>query len=319
MHECISKIQQQYRVIITSPPYFKQRIYGDSSDEIGREKTVEEYLDSLTTVFSNLRDNLLEDGSLWIVIGDVRKDNRKLNIPHKLVEKLENVGYCFREDIIWHKPNSISGSSKLNFSQTYEYILFFSKNKKSFTNMDTLRIPGNEVISGVNQKPPDYLIQTESVSANNEKIVELKKIIHNSNEKTAIEELPSTAAISRAYGYDPEKFCPTCYRKMKRHATRRRFGGHKHYPIFAVCNSKGKNPGNVWSIGTKARHGNEHFAIFPEKIVENIIHFATEPSDWVLDPFMGSGTTGYVSEKLNRNFIGIELYLSFLKKYPLMH
>jgi hypothetical protein len=68
-------------------------------------------------------------------------------------------------------------------------------------------------------------------------------------------ELPTSGEISRAYGYDPEKYCPACYRKFKRHATRKRMGDHKHYPIFAVCNSNRKNPGNVWEVATKAHYG----------------------------------------------------------------
>ncbi|MGC2426436.1 MAG: hypothetical protein WA421_05330 [Nitrososphaeraceae archaeon] len=35
-------------------------------------------------------------------------------------------------------------------------------------------------------------------------------------------------------------------------------GDHKHYPLFAACNSSGKNPGNVWNVSTKAHYGNEH-------------------------------------------------------------
>jgi DNA modification methylase len=110
-----------------------------------------------------------------------------------------------------------------------------------------------------------------------------------------------------AYGYDPEKYCPTCYRKFKRHATRKRIGNHSHYPIFAVCNSSGKNPGNVWEISTKAHYGNEHFAIFPEDLIARIILFATKKGDWVLDPFVGRGTTGIVCASLGRNFTGMDL------------
>jgi len=120
--------------------------------------------------------------------------------------------------------------------------------------------------------------------------------------------LPSTSEISLAYGYDPEKYCPTCFRKFKRHATRKRIGGHSHYPIFAVCNSNGKNPGNVWEISTKAHYGNEHFAIFPEDLIAKIVKFATAEGDWILDPFSGRGTTGIVSAILKRNFLGIDLY-----------
>jgi len=120
--------------------------------------------------------------------------------------------------------------------------------------------------------------------------------------------LPTTTEIAQAYGYDPEKFCPTCYRKFKRHATRKRIGDHSHYPIFAVCNSNGKNPGNVWEVSTKAHYGNEHFAIFPEDLIARIVTFATEKGDWVLDPFVGRGTTGIVCALLERNFTGIDLY-----------
>lgn len=301
-------LKQKYRVIITSPPYFKQRQYGDNSDEIGNEKTVEEYLIKLATVFEQCYDYLEDNGSLWIVIGDVRKNNCKLNIPHKLVSILETKGYHFREDIIWHKPNNISGSSKINFTQSYEYILFFSKNQTSLTFMDELRTLGNEAISGYNKKPDDKLFQYKAVHPDKIKIEKLKKFIHNCTSETPISALPSTAEIAKAYGYDPEKHCPTCYRKMKRHATRRRFGGHSHYPILAVCNPNGKNPGNMWSIATKSHHGNEHFAIFPEKLVENIIKFSSMSGDWILDPFMGRGTTGIVSRLLARNFTGIDLY-----------
>jgi DNA modification methylase len=97
-------------------------------------------------------------------------------------------------------------------------------------------------------------------------------------------------------------------RKFKRHATRKRIGDHKHYPIFAVCNSYGKNPGNVWEISTKAHYGNEHFAIFPEDLVWKIIKFATREEDWVLDPFAGRGTSGMVSEHKKRKFRGTDLY-----------
>jgi DNA modification methylase len=85
-------------------------------------------------------------------------------------------------------------------------------------------------------------------------------------------------------------------------------GDHRHYPIFAACNSRGKNPGNVWEIATKAHYGNEHFAIFPEDLVARIINFATQKGDWVLDPFVGRGTTGIVCANLGRNFFGIDLY-----------
>lgn len=51
----------------------------------------------------------------------------------------------------------------------------------------------------------------------------------------------------------------------------------------------------------------QHPTVKPIKIIENLVLNSSEPNDIVLDPFMGSGTTGVACKHLNRNFIGIEL------------
>lgn len=45
----------------------------------------------------------------------------------------------------------------------------------------------------------------------------------------------------------------------------------------------------------------------PENLINHFVEVLSNENDWVLDPFMGSGTTGVVSKRGNRNFIGIEL------------
>jgi DNA modification methylase len=304
----------KFRAIITSPPYYGHRHYGSDGHEIGRESTPEEYLDSLTRVFAKCKNLLVEDGSLWIVIGDTRRQREKLRIPHRLAERLVQSGYIFREDIVWYKKNNLSSSSQDNFSQAYEYVLFFSKNRRSHANLDAVRVQGNEAAEGRNKVPAPSMMQYAPEGQDRSEITRIANIIHNASSSTPLSDLPTTSEIARAYGYDPEKFCPTCYRKFKRHATRRRIGDHKHYPIFAVCNPHGKNPSNVWEVATKAHYGNEHFAIFPEELVEMIIRFATEKGDYVLDPFAGRGTTGIVATSLGRKFVGIDLYQENVEK-----
>lgn len=298
----------KFRAIITSPPYYGHRHYGSDNGEIGREQAVDEYLDSLAGVFSACRQLLADDGSLWIVIGDTRRRREKLRVPHRLADRLVDAGYKFREDIIWYKKNNISSSSRDNFSQAYEYVLFFSKGARSYADLDAVRVMGNEAAQGRNKTPPQGRVQYFPKNPDKTEIERIARIIHGSSPATPISELPATSEIARAYGYDPEKFCPTCWRKFKRHATRRRIGDHSHYPIFAVCNPNGKNPSNVWEIATKAHFGNEHFAIFPEELVKKIILFATKKGDWVLDPFAGRGTTGIAAVSLGRRFTGIDLY-----------
>jgi len=69
---------------------------------------------------------------------------------------------------------------------------------------------------------------------------------------------------------------------------------------------------NVWKLdtgymrSTKDKEAYQHPAIFPDKLAYNHIISWSNEGDTVLDPFMGSGTTGKQAKLLNRNFIGIE-------------
>lgn len=69
---------------------------------------------------------------------------------------------------------------------------------------------------------------------------------------------------------------------------------------------KGRNKRTVWSIPLGKFRG-AHFAVFPEKLVETCVLAGSDPGDLVCDPFAGSGTTGVVSLKLGRQFVGIEI------------
>jgi site-specific DNA-methyltransferase (adenine-specific) len=62
-----------------------------------------------------------------------------------------------------------------------------------------------------------------------------------------------------------------------------------------------------WQKSTTDAVAYEHPAIFPDKLAEDHILSWSNPGDLVLDPFMGSGTTGKMALKNNRRFIGIEI------------
>jgi len=64
---------------------------------------------------------------------------------------------------------------------------------------------------------------------------------------------------------------------------------------------------------TLGREKTGHPAPFPEKLAHDHIISWSNEDDIVLDPFMGSGTTGIVCKNLNRNFIGIELNSEYFK------
>lgn len=68
----------------------------------------------------------------------------------------------------------------------------------------------------------------------------------------------------------------------------------------------GKQMRNLWIIPAE-KHRTDHPAEKPEALLMRILLIASREGDTVLDPFMGSGTTGVVAKRLNRNFIGIEI------------
>lgn len=80
--------------------------------------------------------------------------------------------------------------------------------------------------------------------------------------------------------------------------------------------NKTKPKNNIWVFGVGGLT-TKHPAVFPEKLAKDHIVSWSNENDLVLDPFMGSGTTGVACHNLNRAFIGIELdkeYFAIAKK-----
>ena len=67
-----------------------------------------------------------------------------------------------------------------------------------------------------------------------------------------------------------------------------------------------RNLRTVWNINTTSS-GSSHIAAFPQGLVEPCILASTQPDEFVLDPFFGSGTVGLVAQRLGRRYVGIEL------------
>jgi len=166
------------RMCITSPPYYGLRNYGNESNQIGNEESPEDYVNELVKIFRKVKDNLTEDGTLWLNIGDsyynyrpgkgqklvkqsLSKTNQdlptecnrrsnKLNgykekdligIPWLLAFALRSDGWYLRQDIIWSKPNPMPESVKDRCTKSHEYIFLFSKNQNYYFNVDAIKEP----------------------------------------------------------------------------------------------------------------------------------------------------------------------------------
>ena len=180
------------QMCVTSPPYYGLRNYGDEENQIGLEESPEEYIQNLVEVFRKVRDNLTDDGTLWLNIGDsyynyrpgkgqalskqtvsntrqdlpdkcARRGNKLkglkekdlIGIPWMLAFALRADGWYLRQDIIWNKPNPMPESVRDRCTKSHEYIFLLSKSQNYYFDVDAIKEPTRRKRSvwTVNNKP----------------------------------------------------------------------------------------------------------------------------------------------------------------------
>lgn len=90
-------------------------------------------------------------------------------------------------------------------------------------------------------------------------------------------------------------------------STCKNMGGENGRTKKSLIINKEKVKANIWEIAIAQNNKTGHPAVFPERLVTDHIRSWSNEGDVVLDPFMGSGTTGIAAAKLGRDFIGIEM------------
>lgn len=81
----------------------------------------------------------------------------------------------------------------------------------------------------------------------------------------------------------------------------------KEQDNFLFLDQEYRRKRDVWEVSTNNYKADEHFAMFPEKLIEPCILAGSEKGGIILNPFFGSGTTGAVAKRLGRKNIGIDL------------
>lgn len=155
--------------IVTSPPYWGLRDYGVPG-QIGAEATVDDYIGDLVRLFHEARRTLVDDGTLWLNIGDSYtsggrtwrdadaknkgramdyraptpeglKPKDLIGVPWKLAFAMQADGWYLRTDIIWNKPNCQPESVKDRPTRAHEYVFLFSKSEKYYYDWQAIMEP----------------------------------------------------------------------------------------------------------------------------------------------------------------------------------
>lgn len=291
--------------VVTSPPYFALRNY-EIDGQIGLEATVHDWVDRLVTVADELARVLRPHGSAWINLADTYSRHDRygappksfLLAPERLLLKLAERGWIVRNKGVWAKPNPMPAAVYDRLTCRWEPIYFLVRSRRYYFDLDAVRVPHRTP-----RRRPRSLRGPEP-----------RRPGHNPAPRWAGPLAGDQSGLDRL-----------------------KASGLPGHPL-------GKNPGDVWIIPTTSRRSGGHHATFPEALVEPLI-LATCPERtctacghaWrrprssgtqgelrpacgcdaahqpglTLDPFLGSGTTAVVAERLGRDWIGVELNPAF--------
>ena len=303
---------------VTSPPYFGLRDYGHPG-QIGLEKTPSEFVAAMVEVFDGVRDLLADDGVLWLNLGDSYNaagrtghgtrqgfkqgsnrasaekvdncrpsvDNLKpkdlIGIPWRVAFALQADGWYLRQDIIWHKPNPMPESVTDRCTKSHEYIFLLSKSDRYFYDHEAVKEPASPAsIARWNQDIEGQIGSDRVPGKTNGNM----KAVGGKGGKNAF----------RGQGHQRDSDTGPANREGR--------------DMQDVGASETRNKRSVWTVATVPYKG-AHFATFPPALIEPCILAGSRPGDLVLDPFIGSGTTGQVAQALGRQWIGCELNEAF--------
>ena len=168
--------------VITSPPYWQQRIYedydGEITDIIGSEDTPELYVENLMKVIRELKRVLKDEGTFWLNIGDKFVNKSLMGMPWRVALEMQKEGWILRSDIIWDQMKGTQ-SCKDRMRDIYEHVFQFVKKPKYYFDGDSIRIipqkdayeKDGQIISatGVSGKKYYKQIETSTVLSEQEK------------------------------------------------------------------------------------------------------------------------------------------------------
>ncbi len=114
-------------LVVTSPPYWRKRDYK-LENQIGQEKTPEEYVTNIISAMREWRRVLRPSGSVFLNIGDTYWQTSLQGIPSSIEVKAKKDGWRLRNRIVWVKSGGTPDPAKDRLTPRHEYILHFALN-----------------------------------------------------------------------------------------------------------------------------------------------------------------------------------------------
>ncbi len=274
---------------VTSPPYWGLRDYGVEG-QIGLEKTPEEYVAKMVEVFREVKRVLRDDGTLWLNLGDsyvtshaVGTKDDDTGWKHGAISK----GYQARAGGVGNgrKPKDLVGIPWL--------VAFALRADGWYLRQDIIWHKPNPMPESVKDR----------CTKAHEDIFLLAKSAQYYYDNEAIKE--------DAKPESEKRYKSTFYTGKKEISGQGRPGNASNTPGYKKWTGK-RNKRSVWTVTTKP-FKEAHFATFPPDLIKPCILAGCPKNGTVLDPFMGSGTTGMVAAMYQRNFIGFELNPEYCK------
>lgn len=294
--------ESSVHLVITSPPYFRQRDYGNGSLGIGNEESEEVYLENLENIFFECVRVVHSKGAIVFNLGDKYLNGSLALIPYKFAIKvLEKNDVFLINQLTWAKLNPTPRQEKRKLIQSTEPFFIFAKSKDYYFDLESYLSHLDEINKNGNSKPSYGLGKKYFELIENSDLNEQEK----ANAKKSLTETIELIHRGEIAGFRMK------IRGVHKLAYGGQDGGRNNqiknngFTIIKILGNRMKK--DIIESPVEITKDNHHPAVYPSYIVQELIKLLSKEGDIVLDPFCGSGTTCVAAKTLNRKYIGIEI------------
>ncbi|TPG83667.1 site-specific DNA-methyltransferase [Brevibacillus laterosporus] len=114
-------------LIVTSPPYWDMKQYGEVNEQTGHGQSYDEYLDDIQRTFEGVHRISKDSVSLFLIVDTMKRNGKMVRLPDDIADRLEEVGWVHQDTIIWDKGKTLPWSRKGQMRNVFEYVLMFTK------------------------------------------------------------------------------------------------------------------------------------------------------------------------------------------------